>query len=465
MRIINRFRIFSVIFSLLAVTLLGVVYMVDKSELVYRADLAVARSLHQETNNMLSYTGLFLATNESRFLKAIKNSSASSLKLVEALSASKSVQDKETSDLYKKINDEFNFSIKNLDQLAQDYKRGNTARQARSTQLLIANYQLLINDLLLLEESMDSSWNMFFRFEKYMTYVSMVFLLLAALLIDVAVSRWVLRAISNALTSISRAMSEIVNQTGKNEILADQQFASISEAATSVQNISASAISSKNNAIQTSGLAFQANALAKDGVEIVEKVHSAVVELKEKMLLINQHIDLASNHSKSIDQIAAQVQSQSEEINMLAINSAIQAMDAGEYGKGFMVLSNEIRELADLSKLLAVQTGERVLAIQQSTASSVTFANNGVQSIETVVDLCNRVNQLFGDLVRIIEKVGKNSQEVAADSNQQSAALIQLNQVALRISEGSQETALHIKETRTSMDNIKLSMQKLQKLI
>ena len=231
------------------------------------------------------------------------------------------------------------------------------------------------------------------------------------------------------------------------------------------QNISASAISSKNNAIQTSGLAFQANALAKDGVEIVEKVHSAVVELKEKMLLINQHIDLASNHSKSIDQIAAQVQSQSEEINMLAINSAIQAMDAGEYGKGFMVLSNEIRELADLSKLLAVQTGERVLAIQQSTASSVTFANNGVQSIETVVDLCNRVNQLFGDLVRIIEKVGKNSQEVAADSNQQSAALIQLNQVALRISEGSQETALHIKETRTSMDNIKLSMQKLQKLI
>jgi methyl-accepting chemotaxis protein len=324
---------------------------------------------------------------------------------------------------------------------------------------------LLINDLLLLEESMDSSWNMFFRFEKYMTYVSMVFLLLAALLIDVAVSRWVLRAISNALTSISRAMSEIVNQTGKNEILADQQFASISETATSVQNISASAISSKNNAIQTSGLAFQANALAKDGVEIVEKVHSAVVELKEKMLLINQHIDLASNHSKSIDQIAAQVQSQSEEINMLAINSAIQAMDAGEYGKGFMVLSNEIRELADLSKLLAVQTGERVLAIQQSTASSVTFANNGVQSIETVVDLCNRVNQLFGDLVRIIEKVGKNSQEVAADSNQQSAALIQLNQVALRISEGSQETALHIKETRTSMDNIKLSMQKLQKLI
>ena len=465
MRIINRFRIFSVIFSLLAGTLLVLVYVVGKSETVYRADLAIARNLNQETNNMLSHTGLFLVTNESRFLKAINKSSLASLKLMQALGDSQSVQDKGISDLYKKIADEFSYSAKNLEQLAQDFERGNSARQAHSTQLLIANYQLLINDLLVLEERMDSAWSMFYIFERYMTYVAMALLLLASLLIDVAVSRWVLRSVRNALTSIASAMNAIVNQTGKNERLADQQFASISEVAASVQNISTSAISSKNNAIQTSGLAFEANALAKDGVEIVKTVHSAVVELKEKMLLINQHIDSASGHSKSINQIAVQVKSQSEEINMLAINSGIEALDAGEYGRGFMVLSNEIRELADLSKLLAVQTGDRILAIQQSIDSSVMFAKGGVQSIEVVVDLCNRVNQLFGDLVSIIEKVDMNSQEVATDSNQQSTALLQLNQVATSISEGSQETALHIKETRTSMDDIKLSMQKLQKLI
>ena len=438
MRIINRFRIFSAIFSLLAAVLLVMVYVADKSELVYRSDLTVARQLHQETNNMLSYTGLFLATNESRFLKAIKKSSVASLKFLQDLGVSQTSQEKEVSNLYKKISDEFVYATQNLDQLAQDVEQGNTARQSRSTQLLIANYQLLINDLLLLEDDMDSSWRMVFRFEKYMTYAAMGLLLLASLLIDVAVSRWVLRSVSTAVTSISSAMGEIVNQTGKNETLADQQFVSIREAAASVQNISTTAISSKNNAVQTSGLAYQANALAKDGVEIVKKVHSAVVQLKEKILLINQHIDLASNQSKSINQIAVQVKSQSEEINMLAINSGIEAMNAGEYGRGFMVLSNEIRELADLSKLLAVQTGDRVSAIQQSTASSVTFAKNSVQSIESVVNLCDLVNRLFEDLVRIIEKVDMNSQAVAADSNQQSTALMQLNQVATNLAEGSQ---------------------------
>lgn len=247
------------------------------------------------------------------------------------------------------------------------------------------------------------------------------------------------------------------NDTARASRLLSEVATAMNEMTATVREVAQNAANASTASTQTRDKAHEGAAVVRNATRSIEEVHEVSMELKSDMVLLN-------NHAKAISEIMNVISDIADQTNLLALNAAIEAARAGEAGRGFAVVADEVRKLAEKTVTSTNDVGNAINAIQQSTSKSMASMDNAVNQVEQANDFAGESGQALDAIVGTVEDTTGRISAIAAASEEQSAASEQINRSIVEVNDVMAGTARSMKEVRQETDKLVALTQRLADL-
>lgn len=271
--------------------------------------------------------------------------------------------------------------------------------------------------------------------------------------------------LNRIIGELSTTSTQIASTINEHERIASQQSSSVNETTTTMDELAASSRQSSEQADLAASGTQQALSIAEQGNNSVEKMQEGMNSLKEKVNMVAEQILKLSEQTNQIGNITAMVTDFANETKMLSMNASVEAVRAGEHGKGFSVVAMEIRKLAEESKRSAEKINKLVADIQKSTNSTVMMAEEGTKTVDSSMTLASETVSSFNGVAMAINSASESAQQISLNIKQQAAAVKQVVEAMSSLNSGAKETASGITQTKTAIEKLNEAAQILKEMI
>ena len=254
--------------------------------------------------------------------------------------------------------------------------------------------------------------------------------------------------IKNLADSIVTSSGAIVDTVEMQEVTVNMQANSAIETSTTVNELGAISVQSAAQAEAAATGAKQALSLSEDGTRSVQQTLQGMSGLRDKVDAIANQIVNLSEQTGQITIVSDLVADLASQTNMLALNAAVEAARAGEQGKGFSVVADEIRKLADQSKKSADKINVLANDIQAAINRTVMVTDEGTKTVNEGIDLARSTADTFVGVTDAVNNVYLNSQQISTSAKQQAVSIQQVLSSMTTISKGSQESAVGMHQVK-----------------
>ena len=259
------------------------------------------------------------------------------------------------------------------------------------------------------------------------------------------------RRINDAATRVTTA-TESAQRTSRELLDAtERQSREIEEAGTTVQRMAQSMTDSSERALQSAQVARRSLEAARKGAGAVENTIRGMNGIRSQIQETSKRIKRLGESSQEIGEIVELISDITEQTNVLALNAAIQAATAGEAGRGFTVVAEEVQRLAERSAEATKQIAAIVKTIQTDTQDAVGAMENATRDVVEGAQLSDAAGQALSEIdevsleaAHLIERISTDTQEQAATAGRVAAAMKDILTVTEQTTFGTQQTAVSI---------------------
>ncbi len=271
-----------------------------------------------------------------------------------------------------------------------------------------------------------------------------------------------LEEIVNNIASASEQLSAQIEISTRG---AKEQSNRMTETATAMDQMNETVLDVARNSSTSAELANNTQAKATDGASVTQRCQESMNEVKNESIKLRQNMNELAGHTQSISAVMGVITDIADQTNLLALNAAIEAARAGEAGRGFAVVADEVRKLAEKTISSTTDVANVVAAIQKSTEINVSQVDTSVQLIEEATELTIQSGQALEVILDMAEESADGIRAIATASEEQSATSNEVVQSITAVSDIANSNVSAMNEANHAVTLLSQQTQQLQILV
>jgi methyl-accepting chemotaxis protein len=276
--------------------------------------------------------------------------------------------------------------------------------------------------------------------------------------------RQLIMVITDTAHRLASASDEISTGAGEEAQSARSQADQTRQVATAMQEMAATVQQVSENSQKASQSSQQSAQAARDGGTVAEETLATMHSISDSTKKVATRITELGVRSEQIGKIAAVIDDIADQTNLLALNAAIEAARAGEQGRGFAVVADEVRKLAERTAAATKEIASMIDAIQVETKSAVQAMGLNGEKVQAGVERTQASGEALRKIIKMSEDVGDMVSQIATAAGEQSGATDEINNSISQIAtlaKQSSATAEHTEKACTSLSSLALDLQNL----
>ncbi|MBQ4809767.1 methyl-accepting chemotaxis protein [Pseudoalteromonas luteoviolacea] len=265
-------------------------------------------------------------------------------------------------------------------------------------------------------------------------------------------------AVTNGVEALEKG-SKSIHDTCSNQLQA------IEVIVTAVNEMSYAIKEVAENASSTAQDLADVNQLTDEGTKVTNKTVTEINQLSEIIATASQTISKVSEDSTNITSVLDVIRGIAEQTNLLALNAAIEAARAGEQGRGFAVVADEVRTLASKTQQSTENIQEMIANLQQGVGQAVTSIEKGNDSTQSTVDCSAQTLESLGQIATASQRVSDMALQTATATEEQSKVTDDISSNLTRMSEGTRENFDTAVENESVADQAMASADRLRQAV
>jgi methyl-accepting chemotaxis protein len=274
-----------------------------------------------------------------------------------------------------------------------------------------------------------------------------------------------IREVSSATGQVNEVALRVVAASNSSMFNSDQQASRTNSVAAAINQLGAAAQEIARNAAQASNQASDARSLAEDGQQVVDRSIKAMNQLSSMLSASSSNIESLNSKTVNIGQILEVITSISQQTNLLALNAAIEAARAGEAGRGFAVVADEVRNLAHRTQESAQQVQTMIEELQVGARESVSTMSDSQRHSQDSVEIANLAGERLNSVTLRIGEIDGMDQSVATATEEQTAVVESINVDITEINTLNQEGVENLQATLRACSDLEQQASRLKQLV
>ena len=279
------------------------------------------------------------------------------------------------------------------------------------------------------------------------------------------IERWrsVVADVQQASGNVASAGQKLNENAGQMSTLSTEQEQRSSQVATAAEEMSQTIMDIAQNVNNIAGAAQVTLAVAKDGQGIVDKSVTEVKEIAETVDASSEFVRSLGDRSRQIGEIVDVIGDIADQTNLLALNAAIEAARAGEQGRGFAVVADEVRKLAERTANATSEISAMIKTIQEEVFKAVDSMENASGKVTVGVELSAHAGEALKNIVEKADELQLMVQQIASATEEMSTTSEEITKDIGQIASASRETSessSHTTQAAAELSRLSINLQK-----
>jgi methyl-accepting chemotaxis protein len=272
-------------------------------------------------------------------------------------------------------------------------------------------------------------------------------------------------SIKEAINHLSSSANEMIAISAQQSSGSTEQASAVQQVTTTAEEIAITAKHVMDNARSVESMAGDANQSCIRGTDDVTNAIEGMVRLKKQVQSIAESMLQLGENSQQIGGIVEIIDEISDQTNLLALNAAIEAAGAGEAGKRFAVVAQEVKRLAERTVEATRQIKGLIEEIQKATNSTIMVTEEGTKAVDKASGLVDKVQHSFTSIMGMVEDTSRTAKEITLSTQQQTSACEQMADTMSEVRDVAQQVAGSARETEKAIAEIMALTENMKDLV